>query len=516
MAEKYYSILTNRGKELEAASSASGTPVIIKDFVVGDGAGQAVTPDPVRTKLVREVYRGTISSLEVSPDQTNQWVAYLSIPANVGGFTVREAGLISDAGELYAVANSAAIEKPESGISINLQFRLAVSETANIELKVATGDGLFLRQDANLSDVKDKAKSRENLALKGAALLDVGTTAGTVAAGNDLRIVKALQPENVQSSQMDTTPGRLMAVGAFGLGVSNGTVNLLKSVYDIKCSGEYNAMGDGASSPTTGVPAGSGNTKFAVYAGNIYPNQYLVTLTSNFHYYVGVVDTSAKTSSWSKFFNTLNKPSASDVDAVSASQGGAFQKQVQFSQGLRLQNSEYLAGIGYGADSASFDNANLLLKSWYGIGFYSNYPSTGELGVMGYINVRIGRLEMKEQIIPGRYDNFDARYQGKGQAYTKTESDARFQKINTASRAANGWFKDTNTGMIFQWGTAALNANPATVTFPIAFPNACFKVFATDVGDGHYGYGAAPISKSQGRIYTPRTGTTASFFAIGN
>ena len=43
MAEKYYSILTNRGKELEAASSATGTPVIISDFVIGDGNGMAVT-----------------------------------------------------------------------------------------------------------------------------------------------------------------------------------------------------------------------------------------------------------------------------------------------------------------------------------------------------------------------------------------------------------------------------------------------------------------------------------------
>ena len=48
MAEKYYSILTNRGKELETQSSATGKPVIIKDFVVGDGNGQAVKPDPAQ------------------------------------------------------------------------------------------------------------------------------------------------------------------------------------------------------------------------------------------------------------------------------------------------------------------------------------------------------------------------------------------------------------------------------------------------------------------------------------
>lgn len=98
MAEKYYSILTNRGKELEAQSSATGKPVIIKDFVVGDGNGQAVKPDPAQTKLVREVYRNAISALQVSPDQANQFFAQLVLPVAVGGFVVREVGLLTDAG----------------------------------------------------------------------------------------------------------------------------------------------------------------------------------------------------------------------------------------------------------------------------------------------------------------------------------------------------------------------------------------------------------------------------------
>lgn len=237
MAEKYYSILTNRGKELEAQSSATGKPVIIKDFVVGDGNGQPVTPDPAKTTLNHEVYRAGISALQVSPDQANQFIAQLVLPTDVGGFVVREVGLLTDAGELYAVANCAAIEKPVSGISVTLQFRLAVSETADIELKVATGDGLFLRQDANLGDVKDAAESRKNIGLKGAAVLDVGKAANTVAAGDDSRIVNALQKGNnlsdvvdkgqarvnlelksaatadVQISRDDVTAGRLVANG---------------------------------------------------------------------------------------------------------------------------------------------------------------------------------------------------------------------------------------------------------------------------------------------------------------
>ncbi|WP_227010035.1 MULTISPECIES: phage tail protein [unclassified Enterobacter cloacae complex] len=175
MAEKYYSILTNRGKELETQSSATGKPVIIKDFVVGDGNGQSVKPDPAQTKLVREVYRSAISALQISPDQANQFIAQLVLPVDVGGFVVREVGLLTDAGELYSVANCAAIEKPENGVSVNLQYRLAVSETAAVELKVATGDGLFLRLDRNLGEIAENGPGAQKSAREAIGVVDATT-----------------------------------------------------------------------------------------------------------------------------------------------------------------------------------------------------------------------------------------------------------------------------------------------------------------------------------------------------
>ena len=54
----------------------------------------------------------------------------------------------------------------------------------------------------------------------------------------------------------------------------------------------------------------------------------------------------------------------------------------------------------------------MILKSWYGIGFYSTLlDSVGkETGMTGYINTRNGLLQMKGQIIPGDYGNFDSRF----------------------------------------------------------------------------------------------------------
>lgn len=105
-------------------------------------------------------------------------------------------------------------------------------------------------------------------------------------------------------------------------------------------------------------------------------------------------------SAWTKQYDAANKPSADDVDAVSAVNGGTFRKLVSFNEGLEVRSR---TGIVSGNDAASFDSANMILKSWYGIGFYSTLlDSVGkETGMTGYINTRNGLLQMKGQIIPG-------------------------------------------------------------------------------------------------------------------
>ena len=54
-------------------------------------------------------------------------------------------------------------------------------------------DKRYLRRSLNLSDLDDVVKSRENLKLGNSATRNVGTAAGTVAAGDDSRIVHAVQ-----------------------------------------------------------------------------------------------------------------------------------------------------------------------------------------------------------------------------------------------------------------------------------------------------------------------------------
>lgn len=76
-----------------------------------------------------------------------------------------------------------------------------------------------------------------------------------------------------------------------------------------------------------------------------------------------------------------------------------------------------------------------------------------------------------------------------GSFYSRSESDARYQLKNTASGATNGWFKDTTTGMIFQWGVVTLPATnvrqtSASFSFPTAFPNTALTATVTPANTG--------------------------------
>ncbi|MGY5425563.1 phage tail protein [Enterobacter cloacae] len=407
--------------------------------------------------------------------------------------------------QLSSATDSASETAAATPKAVKTAYDLA--DTANKAAKLADDNAdTRLLKTSNLSDIPDKAKARSALELKTAATRDVTT------------------------STYDTTAGRVLKNGDYGQGTDNGLA-LLNSIFDITCTAKYSALGVGAgANATQGMPANSGNTRFSVEADNIYTGQYWVTLRSTSQIYLGLVNTTNKTASWTQYYTELYKPTATDVDAVSASQGGVFQGQVQFRRGLRLQNSEYLAGIDYGTDAASFSGANLLLKSWYGIGFYSNYPSSGELGVMGYVNVRIGRLEMKEQIIPGNYGNFDNRYYTQavadgrfqpkgnytpaGQAYTKAESDGRFNLKNTASKNSNGWHKDSSTGIIIQFGSGGYT-NGGRITFPTAFPNACLSVTGNDTGSGIVKVSLGARNTTGFTMYSEQSNVSLNWIAIG-
>ncbi|EOI3518280.1 tail fiber protein, partial [Cronobacter muytjensii] len=113
----------------------------------------------------------------------------------------------------------------------------------------------------------------------------------------------------------------------------------------------------------------------------------------------------------------------------------------------------------------------------------------------------------------------DARYQPKGsytpagQAYTKAESDARFQRINSASLGANGWFRDTNTGLLIQYGKVAVSTSGQGVTFPVAF--SIVPSLSLNVNSGTYGDTGASSTSTTGFVIVASQRNTVGWMAIG-
>ena len=157
---EYFAILTNKGTEKMAAYLQSGKKIEIAFVVVGDGNGQIPMPDPARTALVNEVWRGPAQTVM---DQANKNVikATSVIPTDVGGWNVREIGLIDGEGELFAIANAPGYPKISiaDGINNDMQvgMRVAVSNRDGI---VVTVDGTVII--ATMQDIKDHDKDKKS------------------------------------------------------------------------------------------------------------------------------------------------------------------------------------------------------------------------------------------------------------------------------------------------------------------------------------------------------------------
>lgn len=86
--------------------------------------------------------------------------------------------------------------------------------------------------------------------------------------------------------------------------------------------------------------------------------------------------------------------------------------------------------------------------------------------------------------------------------------------IPTALNSAQGWWKCADTGRIFQHGKVAITSG-SQLTFPIAFPNACFAVILTD-NDGYKNVGLLGATTTYASVTSSSGGTvTVGYLAIG-
>lgn len=100
MANTYCTIPTAVGSAKITASIAADTPLMITQAAVGDGNGAYYLPTPAQAELRNETWRGEIVQSEVDPDERSIFNVRFIVPADVGGFFVREAALFDADGDM--------------------------------------------------------------------------------------------------------------------------------------------------------------------------------------------------------------------------------------------------------------------------------------------------------------------------------------------------------------------------------------------------------------------------------
>lgn len=218
MAEQFYTLVTNVGKAKIANANALGTKVNFSILKVGDSNGNYYEPTESQEDLVHTVWSGNINSIAIDPDNPNWIVIDTVIPSNVGGFTIREAGIFDIDGNLLAIAKYPETYKPvaENGATKDLTIEniLEVSNTAVVTLKVDPTVILATKDDLNnvKKDVDNLSTQMADIAYSGS-----GIYRNAIINGNFDIWQRGTIFENIQNND------RFFTADHFGFGASKNT-----------------------------------------------------------------------------------------------------------------------------------------------------------------------------------------------------------------------------------------------------------------------------------------------------
>lgn len=345
---KYKAIITTAGAAKIAAASAGGTQLKIVHMAVGDGNGTLPTPNPAQTKLVNEKYRAALNGLTIDKTLKNHILAEMIIPANVGGFWLREMGLYDEAGTLIAVSNMAESYKPKleegSGRTQTLRMILIVSSTEAVQV-IAGGDTVLATKDFVADAIAAHEKTRNHpdasTTAKGLVQLSSATTSADETKASTPKALKTVSDASLKkdanlsdlpnkaaargnlalgdaaTKNVGVEGGQLMAVGAFGLGaggVEYSFTNDTDLMDALKKRGShfFRNTKDGTSMPSWApglcIRAGDANSMIAInpFSGNVIA--------------AGFTDANTTAPKVNVLYGTANKPTAADVGALTDAQ----------------------------------------------------------------------------------------------------------------------------------------------------------------------------------------------------
>ncbi|EBI1831435.1 hypothetical protein FK088_03720 [Salmonella enterica] len=401
-------------------------------------------------------------------------------------------------------------------------------------------DGEYLTRDGNLKEIADKGEqaqsaAREHIGLGNSATRNVGTTPGTVAAGDDSRITGAMQKDQNGADILDK-PDFIKNVGL------KETLNPTKRV-------SIGNIGTGAfDGSTPSINIGDSDSGFIGSADgvlDIYCNNAKVGYIDNagLHMLAGIATNG----------NVVLQNDAREHIIIQNADGTPrmFIYKDKGGDGVHLNNgndasTEYLfhkdgsfyapfaVRAGGSKKLAVQANDNSALNATFNLWGDANRPTVIELdddqgwhlfsqrNTDGSILFEVnGRIRAHTALHSG-----DATLATDGNVYGTIWGgwlndwiNNNLSRKNTASLETNGWFKDASTGLIIQWGITGGNLNKAVVNLPIPFPNAGlwslgWVAGTLDMGNDDWSNSASLLNNSQLTVTTDHWWSTA-WIAIG-
>ncbi|ECK4828193.1 phage tail protein [Salmonella enterica] len=402
-------------------------------------------------------------------------------------------------------------------------------------------DGEYLTRNGNLKEIADKGEqaqsaAREHVGLGNSATRNVGTTPGTVAAGDDSRITGAMQKDQ-NGADIPDKPGFIKNVGL------KETLNPTKRV-------SIGSIGTGAFDGSTPcINIGDSDSGFIGSADgvlDIYCNNAKVGYIDNagLHMLAGIATNG----------NVVLQNDAREHIIIQNADGTPrmFIYKDKGGDGVHLNNgndasTEYLfhkdgsfyapfaVRAGGSKKLAVQANDNSTLSAMFNLWGNANRPTVIELDDDQGWHLYSQRntdgsilFTVNGDIMANRKLNVgDATFSSDGNVngsvwggWLNDWLNNNLSRKNTASLATNGWFKDVSTGLIIQWGIAAGNLNKAVVNLPIPFPNAGLWSLGwvsgtLDMGNDDWSNSASLLNNSQLTVTTDHWWSTA-WIAIGH
>lgn len=401
-------------------------------------------------------------------------------------------------------------------------------------------DGEYLTRDGNLKEIADKGEqaqsaAREHVGLGNSATRNVGTTPGTVAAGNDSRITGAMQkdqngadipdkPGFIKNVGLKETlnPTKRVSIGNIGNGAfdgSNPCINIGDSdsgfigsadgVLDIYCNNAKVGYIDNAG---LHMLAGIATNGDVVLQGDARRHIIIQNEDGSVRAYIfkdkgdDGIHINNGADGWGDFI--FGKDSILYVPfAVRA--GGSKRLSVQSGNSSALSATFNLWGDANRPTVIELDDD----QGWH---LYSQRNPDGSIlftvngDIMANRKLNVGDATFSSD------GNINGSVWG---GWLNDWINNNLSRKNTASLETNGWFKDASTGLIIQWGITGGNLNKAVVNLPIPFPNAGlwslgWVAGTLDMGNDDWSNSASLLNNSQLTVTTDHWWSTA-WIAIG-